>query len=139
MTFTDHNRIIFLAVMILFCGPVYADDPGITLIYDIEVFPDSILIQWQLFPDSVRFPMNLPLLPKRKPPSERTSVILSDLLTNVDEVNIQELSDLKHHKDHGYVADTMWTVRGSVNHFGHTHYRQNQYRALVSFGIDNET
>ena len=254
---------------------------GITLIYDIEAFPDSILIQWQLFPDSVRFieasavdphgaftamlspgenmlrwksrlagyrvpaieaieierrsqpliaillwmgillflvyklvskkmlyvakwmmvvlvlgfltypfirfPMNLPLLPKGKPSSERTSVILSDLLTNVyrafdrrkendvydrlaisvsgnqlteiylqnrqsmelenrgsaranvDEVNIQELSDLKHHKDHGYVADTRWTVRGSVNHFGHTHYRQNQYRALVSFGIDNET
>jgi hypothetical protein len=39
----------------------------------------------------------------------------------------------------GFVADAAWTVRGSVNHFGHTHYRQNQYRALVSFINEHET
>ena len=253
---------------------------GITLIYDIEAYPDSIFINWQLFPDSVqfieasavdphgaftvmlspdendlrwksrlagyqvpaieaievenrpqplisfllwmgillfvivqviytktidiqqwiiivlvlgfisypfvRFQVNIPFLPHGKPSSERASVILNDVLTNVyrafdrrnendvydrlaisvsgnqlteiylqnrqsmelenrggaranvDDVKIQELSNIKRHKDRGYVADTRWTVRGSVNHFGHTHYRQNQYRALVSFGIDNE-
>ncbi|MCK5461810.1 MAG: hypothetical protein KAI95_02300, partial [Bacteroidales bacterium] len=253
---------------------------GITLIYDIEAYPDSIFVNWQLFPDSVqfieasavdphgaftvmlspdendlrwksrlagyqvpaieaievenrpqplisfllwmgillfvivqviytktidiqqwiiivlvlgfisypfvRFQVNIPFLPHGKPSSERASVILNDVLknvyrafdrrnendvydrlaisvsgdqlteiylqnrqsmelenrggarANVDDVNIQELSNIKRHKDRGYVADTRWTVRGSVNHFGHTHYRQNQYRALVSFGIDDE-
>lgn len=54
---------------------------------------------------------------------------------NVDEVKIGEIQDLKRLKEMGYMADTRWTVRGSVNHFGHTHYRQNQYRALISFGV----
>ena len=254
---------------------------GITLIYDIESFPDSISINWLMFPDSVRFieasavdphgaftvmlsagennlrwksrlagyqvpaieaieierrskpliaillwsgillitiyqavkkkpfhirqwivavivlgfisypflrfQVNIPFLSHGKPSSERASVILNDLLTNVyrafdrrnendvydrlaisvsgdqlteiylqnrqsmelenregaranvDDVNIQELTDIKRSKDHGYVADTRWTVRGSVNHFGHTHYRQNQYRALVTFVIDQDS
>ena len=56
----------------------------------------------------------------------------------VDDVNIQEVFDIKRDKNGGYVADARWTVRGSVNHFGHTHYRQNQYRALVSFGVYDE-
>jgi hypothetical protein len=55
---------------------------------------------------------------------------------NVDEVNIGELKDFRRLDEQNYRADTRWTVRGSVNHFGHTHYRQNQYRALVSFGIE---
>ena len=58
---------------------------------------------------------------------------------NVDEVNIQELNELKRVKDLGYVAVTRWTVRGSVNHFGHTHYRQNRYHALVTFTIDQNS
>ena len=56
---------------------------------------------------------------------------------NVDEVNIQDLFEIEGDKNGGYIADCQWTVRGSVNHFGHTHYRQNQYRAYVSFFIDN--
>jgi hypothetical protein len=56
---------------------------------------------------------------------------------NVDEVNVQELFDIERDKNGGYIADAKWTVRGSVNHFGHTHYRQNQYRANVSFVVDN--
>jgi hypothetical protein len=58
---------------------------------------------------------------------------------NVDDVNIHELSGLNRDKSGGYIADARWTVRGSVNHFGHTHYRQNQYRALVSFGINRDS
>ena len=57
----------------------------------------------------------------------------------VDEVNVQELYAVERAEYDGLVADVLWTVRGSVNHFGHTHYRQNQYRALVSFNSDNET
>jgi hypothetical protein len=54
----------------------------------------------------------------------------------VDEVDILEVFEVNRREDQGMVADAMWTVRGSVNHFGHTHYRQNQYRALVSFVIE---
>ena len=253
---------------------------GITLVYEIESFPDSISVDWQLFPDSVqnieasavdphgaftimltpgknnlkwksrlvgykvpaieaievekraqplvsillwlcifpvaifqavnkrkfvvrrwilivlvlgfisypflRYQVNLPFISQGKPSTERAGTILNDLLTNVyrafdrrneedvydrlalsvsgnqlteiymqnrqsmalenrggakanvDDVNIQELYDINRQKNGGYVADTRWTVRGSVNHFGHTHYRQNQYRALVSFGIVDE-
>jgi hypothetical protein len=38
----------------------------------------------------------------------------------------------------GFVADATWTVRDAVNHFGHMHYRQNQYRALVTFVHESE-
>jgi len=55
---------------------------------------------------------------------------------NVDEVIINELYSIKRDKDKGYVADVQWTVRGSVNHFGHTHYRQNQYQAYVYFSSE---
>jgi hypothetical protein len=58
---------------------------------------------------------------------------------NVDEVTIRELNDFKRLNEETYEVDTRWTVRGSVNHFGHTHYRQNQYRALVSFGIEENS
>ena len=29
----------------------------------------------------------------------------------------------------GFRAEVSWTVSGSVNHFGHVHYRQNRYEA----------
>jgi len=51
----------------------------------------------------------------------------------VDEVNVMKVFDVRHGNEGAVLADAMWIVRGSVNHFGHTHYRQNQYRALVSF------
>jgi hypothetical protein len=55
----------------------------------------------------------------------------------VDEVNILEVFEVGRSADQAILADAMWTVRGSVNHFGHTHYRQNQYRALVTFKDEN--
>ena len=254
---------------------------GITIIYDVEAFPDSILMEWNLFPDSlpfieasavdphgafttvlsaeastlnwksrlagfrvpaieaitvknqalplisvllwfcllllaiylaatkshfsirpwmtailitgflayplIRFQVDVPFLAQGKPSPDKAGVIINDLLSNVyrafdrrnendvydrlaisvsgnqlteiymqnrqsmalenrggaranvDEVKIQEIKEIKRLKGLGYVADTRWTVRGSVNHFGHTHYRQNQYRALVSFGIDGDS
>ena len=55
----------------------------------------------------------------------------------VDEVNVLEVFEVRRSEDQAIVADALWTVRGSVNHFGHTHYRQNQYRALVTFLDEN--
>ena len=53
---------------------------------------------------------------------------------NVDEVVINEVSNIV--EDGGiYTADVGWKVGGSVSHFGHTHYRQNNYVAKVSFRI----
>ena len=56
---------------------------------------------------------------------------------NVDEVDIIEIYAVNHAQENGFTTDASWIVRGSVNHFGHTHYRQNQYRALVTF-IDDQ-
>jgi hypothetical protein len=52
---------------------------------------------------------------------------------NVDDVTILSINDVQRSADGGFVADADWTVGGSVSHFGHTHYRQNRYHALVSF------
>jgi hypothetical protein len=145
-----------------------------------------VWIGFVLYP-FLRFNLDLPFIPQGKPDRERTSIILNDLLENVymafdrrseedvynrlaltvsgdqltdiylqnrqsmamesrggasakvDQVNVQELFDVNRSENGGLVADILWTVRGSVNHFGHTHYRQNQYRALVSFNNDGET
>ena len=55
---------------------------------------------------------------------------------NVDEVDILSVNRVEKSPDNGFVADVRWTVSGSVSHFGHTHYRRNQYHALVTFVID---
>jgi hypothetical protein len=56
---------------------------------------------------------------------------------NVDEINVLKVNDVRRGRDDSFVADALWSVRGSVNHFGHTHYRQNQYHALVSLVNEN--
>jgi hypothetical protein len=139
-----------------------------------------IVISFVSYP-LMRVEMKLPFLPEGKPNMESANQIMKDLLTNVylafdrrnedqvydrlsltvtgdqladiymqnrqsmamesrggarakvDEVNIEEIHAVNRNDQEGFVADVLWTVRGSVNHFGHTHYRQNQYRALVSF------
>jgi len=50
----------------------------------------------------------------------------------VDEVEVLEVSQVERWEN-GFKALTVWTVSGSVSHFGHTHYRQNQYQADVIF------
>ncbi len=129
----------------------------------------------------VTYPLELPWISQWAPSSERTTVILDKLLTNVyrafdvrdenrvydrlavsvtgdqltqiylenrkslefenrggarasvDDVTILSVNAVKKATKDGFVADTAWTVSGSVSHFGHTHYRQNRYHALVSF------
>ena len=37
----------------------------------------------------------------------------------------------------GFIAEAVWTVSGSVSHFGHTHYRRNRNHALMTFVMDD--
>lgn len=57
---------------------------------------------------------------------------------SVEEVMIYDVYDITRAKNGAFVGDVSWAVTGSVNHFGHTHYRQNKYRALVTFVQEND-
>lgn len=52
---------------------------------------------------------------------------------NVDKVDILAIDSVKRSEKNGFIADAVWTVSGSVSHYGHTHYRRNQNHALVTF------
>ena len=54
----------------------------------------------------------------------------------MNEVNILTVNEVKRSGDDGFITDAKWTISGSVSHFGHTHYRRNQYHALVKFVTD---
>lgn len=57
---------------------------------------------------------------------------------NVDEVKILDIFDINRTDENLFDADVLWTVSGSVSHFGHTHYRKNQYRARVTFSSEDQ-
>jgi hypothetical protein len=134
----------------------------------------------------LRLPVDLPWVVQWKPSTERTSIILDGLLTNVyrafdvrdesrvydrlatsvmgdqlsqiylenrralelenrggaqanvDEVEVLSVNQVTASEDGGFIADTVWTVSGSVSHFGHTHYRRNKNHALVRFVMDGD-
>jgi len=134
----------------------------------------------------LRFPVDLPWVVQWKPSTERTSIILDGLLTNVyrafdvraesrvydrlatsvmgdqllqiylenrralelenrggaqanvDEVEVLSVNQVTASEHGGFIADAVWTVSGSVSHFGHTHYRQNRNHALVTFVMDGD-
>ena len=50
----------------------------------------------------------------------------------IDEVVVREVRSVKQVGNGGYAIDTVWTVGGSVNHFGHLHFRQNRYDATIT-------
>jgi hypothetical protein len=54
---------------------------------------------------------------------------------NVDRVDIIGINTVSREEGQTYVVDTEWLVSGSVNHFGHTHYRRNQYHAYIHLSI----
>ncbi len=59
---------------------------------------------------------------------------------NVDDVEILSVNGVSRTPDgKGFIADARWIVSGSVSHFGHTHYRRNQFHALVAFEIDDNS
>ena len=50
----------------------------------------------------------------------------------IDEVVVREVRSVKQVENGGYAIDAVWTVGGSVNHFGHLHFRQNRYDATIT-------
>jgi hypothetical protein len=49
----------------------------------------------------------------------------------VDEVEILEVPSVRRDGEGGFRVVATWKVSGSVNHFGHVHYRQNRYDAAL--------
>ena len=49
----------------------------------------------------------------------------------VDEVEVLEVRSVRRDGEGGFRVEALWTVSGSVNHFGHVHYRQNRYDAAL--------
>ncbi len=50
----------------------------------------------------------------------------------VREVVVEEASAQRADADGAYLVDATWTASGSVGHWGHTHLRENLYRATVT-------
>jgi hypothetical protein len=49
----------------------------------------------------------------------------------VDAVEVVEVDDIRPADGGGFEARAVWTVGGTVTHFGHRHFRQNRYDARV--------
>jgi hypothetical protein len=49
----------------------------------------------------------------------------------VDDVDIIRIHSVITGDSQDYGIETSWTINGSVSHFGHMHYRQNSYRAII--------
>ncbi len=50
----------------------------------------------------------------------------------IEAVEVLDTGDIEPESPAGFVAETAWTVGGTVTHFGHRHFRQNRYDARVS-------
>ena len=50
----------------------------------------------------------------------------------VEAVEVQAVESVEPSEQGGFGAVASWTVGGTVTHFGHRHFRENRYRALVS-------
>jgi hypothetical protein len=50
----------------------------------------------------------------------------------VEAVEVIEVDSVEPGSPGGFVAGTVWTVGGTVTHFGHRHFRQNRYEARVA-------
>ena len=50
----------------------------------------------------------------------------------VEAVEVVEVTAVEPGRTAGFVAETRWTVGGSVTHFGHRHFRQNAYSARIA-------
>jgi len=49
----------------------------------------------------------------------------------VDDVDVIKIHNVISGEVNQYGIETTWTINGSVSHFGHMHYRQNRYRAII--------
>ncbi len=59
--------------------------------------------------------------------------------SKVDDVNVEEVRGITRQPDGTFSVEAVWTVSGSVSHFGHTHYRQNRYHAVIGLVPDGGT
>ncbi len=133
----------------------------------------------------VRSPLDVDFIKQWKPSNERSTRILSGLLTNVyrsfdyrkesdvydrlsisvmgdqlsktyieqrkgleienrggakakvNAVEILEVFGVKSGLDDNFGIEVEWKINGSVSHFGHMHYRQNRYRAIIWIRPEN--
>ena len=49
----------------------------------------------------------------------------------VEKVEILEIHNVISGAENDFGIEATWTINGSVSHFGHMHYRQNRYRAVI--------
>jgi hypothetical protein len=56
----------------------------------------------------------------------------------VEAVEVIEVDSIEPDSPSGFSARVIWTVGGTVTHFGHRHFRQNRYDARVSVVPDND-
>ncbi len=49
----------------------------------------------------------------------------------VNDVEVLEVYNVISGDNGDYGIEASWTINGSVSHFGHMHYRQNRYRAII--------
>jgi hypothetical protein len=57
----------------------------------------------------------------------------------VEAVEVVEVRDISPGEGEGFDARAVWTVGGTVTHFGHRHFRQNRYNVRVSLVPVDET
>ena len=57
----------------------------------------------------------------------------------VYDVEVLEIEEVKKAKAEGFNLTGSWRVSGSVSHFGHMHYRQNIYQAIVKIVLVDGT
>ena len=55
-----------------------------------------------------------------------------------DSVEVEEVGEVEPVAGGGFRAETVWQVGGFVVHFGHRHFRQNRYEALVTIVPDGD-
>jgi hydrogenase/urease accessory protein HupE len=56
----------------------------------------------------------------------------------VEAVEVIDVDSIEPDDPNGFSARVVWTVGGTVTHFGHRHFRQNRYDARVSLVPDND-
>ena len=55
----------------------------------------------------------------------------------VNDVEILEVYDIESGSKDDFGIEVSWKINGSVSHFGHMHYRQNRYRAIIWITPEN--
>jgi len=55
----------------------------------------------------------------------------------VEAVEVIEVDSIQPESSGGFSAEAVWTVGGTVTHFGHRHFRQNRYDARVALVPDD--